>query len=136
MAKTAASSGARFIISPHTDKEIISYSRSKELLVVSGALTSSEIINAWNLGADLVKIFPVKAVGGTSYIKAIKETLPFIEIMTTGGVAIENFTEFLKAGATAVGLSSNLIGNDGSIDPRTISQRAKIVIRKLNELEE
>jgi 2-dehydro-3-deoxyphosphogluconate aldolase/(4S)-4-hydroxy-2-oxoglutarate aldolase len=136
MAKTAASSGARFIISPHTDKEIISYSRSKELLVVSGALTSSEIINAWNLGANLVKIFPVKAVGGPSYIKAIKETLPFIEIMTTGGVTIENFTEFLKAGATAVGLSSNLIGNNGSTDPRTISQRAKIVILKLSELEE
>ncbi|MBF8303156.1 MAG: 2-dehydro-3-deoxyphosphogluconate aldolase/4-hydroxy-2-oxoglutarate aldolase, partial [Candidatus Dadabacteria bacterium] len=58
MAKTAVSSGARFIISPHTDKEIISYAKSQELLVATGALTSSEILKAWNLGVDLVKIFP------------------------------------------------------------------------------
>ncbi len=136
MAKTAVASGARFIISPHTDKEIISYARSNELLIASGALTSSEILNAWNLGVDLVKIFPVKAVGGASYIKAIKETLPFIEIMTTGGVTIENFTEFLKAGAAAVGLSSSLMVSGSLTDSKIISQRAKIAIQKLSELEE
>jgi len=135
MAKTAATSGARFIISPHTDKEIISFAKARELLVASGALTSSEILNAWNMGVDLVKIFPVKAVGGASYIKAIKETLPVIEIMTTGGVTVENFTEFLQAGATSVGLSSSLIGSDSSTDPKIISQRAKMVIQKLRELE-
>jgi 2-dehydro-3-deoxyphosphogluconate aldolase/(4S)-4-hydroxy-2-oxoglutarate aldolase len=131
MARSAANSGARFIISPHTDSEIISYSKSNNLMVVSGALTSNEIVKAWNLGADMVKIFPVKAVGGTSYIKAIKEALPFIEIMTTGGVAVENFTEFLGAGATAVGLSSTLIGSDGSFNPEVICQRAKRVVEKL-----
>ena len=136
MAKTAVSSGARFIISPHTDKEIISYAKSQELLVATGALTSSEILKAWNLGVDLVKIFPVKAVGGASYIQTIKETLPFIEIMTTGGVTVENFTEFLKAGATSVGLSSSLIGSNRFNDPKTITQRAKMVIQKLRELEE
>ena len=136
MAKTAATSGARFLISPHTDKEIISYAKSHELLVVTGTLTSSEILNAWNMGVDLVKIFPVKAVGGASYIQAIKETLPFIEIMTTGGVTVENFTEFLKAGATAVGLSSSLIGSDRFNDPKAIAQTAQVVIQRLRELEE
>jgi len=136
MAKTAATSGARFLISPHTDKEIISYAKSHELLVVTGTLTSSEILNAWNMGVDQVKIFPVKAVGGASYIQAIKETLPFIEIMTTGGVTVENFTEFLKAGATAVGLSSSLIGSDRFNDPKAIAQTAKVVIQRLRELEE
>ena len=136
MAKTAATSGARFLISPHTDKEFISYAKSHELLVVTGTLTSSEILNAWNMGVDLVKIFPVKAVGGASYIQAIKETLPFIEIMTTGGVTVENFTEFLKAGATAVGLSSSLIGSDRFNDPKAIAQTAKVVIQRLRELEE
>jgi len=136
IAKTAVSSGARFIISPHTDKEIISYAKSQELLVATGALTSSEILKAWNLGVDLVKIFPVKAVGGASYIQTIKETLPFIEIMTTGGVTVENFNEFLQAGATAVGLSSSLIGSNRFNDPKTITQRAKMVIQKLRELEE
>lgn len=131
MARSATNSGARFIISPHTDSEIISYSKSNNLMVVSGALTSNEIVKAWNLGVDMVKIFPVKAVGGASYIKAIKEPLPFIEIMTTGGVTVENFTEFLSAGATAVGLSSTLIGSDGSFNPEVIYQRAKRVVEKL-----
>lgn len=131
MARTAATAGARFIISPHTDSEIISYSKSNNLMVVSGALTSNEIVKAWNLGADMVKIFPVKAVGGASYIRAIKEPLPFVEIMTTGGVTVENLTEFLSAGATAVGLSSTLTGSDGSFDPEIICQRAKRAVEEL-----
>jgi 2-dehydro-3-deoxyphosphogluconate aldolase/(4S)-4-hydroxy-2-oxoglutarate aldolase len=100
-------------------------------MVVSGALTSNEIVKAWNLGADMVKIFPVKAVGGASYIRAIKEPLPFVEIMTTGGVTVENLTEFLSAGATAVGLSSTLTGSDGSFDPEIICQRAKRAVEEL-----
>ncbi len=131
MAKIASNSGARFIISPHTDTEIISYSKSNDLMVTSGALTSNEIVKAWNLRVDMVKIFPVKAVGGASYIKAIKELLPFIEIMATGGVTLENFTEFFNSGATAVGLSSSLIGSDGSFNPKVIYQKAKIVVERL-----
>jgi 2-dehydro-3-deoxyphosphogluconate aldolase/(4S)-4-hydroxy-2-oxoglutarate aldolase len=134
MARSAANSGARFIISPHTDREIISYAKSNDLLVVSGTLTSNEILKAWNLGADLVKIFPVKSVGGASYIKAIKEPLPFIEVMATGGVTMENFTDFLQAGATAVGLSSSLIGGNGLVGSKAISQRARRVVQILSEL--
>ncbi|MGE5443859.1 MAG: bifunctional 4-hydroxy-2-oxoglutarate aldolase/2-dehydro-3-deoxy-phosphogluconate aldolase [Ignavibacteriales bacterium] len=135
MARSAANSGARFIISPHTDREIIFYAKSKDLLVVSGALTSNEILKAWNLGTDLVKIFPVKSVGGASYIKAIKEPLPFIKVMTTGGVTMENFTDFLQAGATAVGLSSSLIGSDSLVGSKIISQRARRVVQILSEFE-
>ena len=135
MAKVAANSGAQFIVSPHTDKEIISYAKSKGLMVVSGALTSNEILTAWNLGADMVKVFPVKSVGGASYIKAIKEPLPFIEIMTTGGVTVENFQEFLQAGATAVGLSSTLTRKDKVFNPESIRQRAREVVEKLRECE-
>jgi 2-dehydro-3-deoxyphosphogluconate aldolase/(4S)-4-hydroxy-2-oxoglutarate aldolase len=134
MARSAANSGARFIISPHTDREIISYAKSNGLLVVSGALTSNEILKAWNLGTDLVKIFPVKSVGGASYIKAIKEPLPFIEVMATGGVTMENFTDFLQAGATAVGLSSSLIGGDGLVGSKAISRRTRRVVQILSEL--
>lgn len=134
MARSAANSGARFLISPHTDREIISYAKSKNLLVASGALTSNEILKAWNLGTDLVKIFPVKSVGGSSYVKAIKDPLPFIEVMTTGGVTVENFTEFLQSGASAVGLSSSLIGSDGLVDSETVSQRARKVIQILSKL--
>ncbi|HSE84370.1 MAG TPA: bifunctional 4-hydroxy-2-oxoglutarate aldolase/2-dehydro-3-deoxy-phosphogluconate aldolase [Thermodesulfobacteriota bacterium] len=135
MAKVAVNSGAKFLVSPHTDKEIISYAKSKGLMVVSGALTSNEILTAWNLGADMVKVFPVKSVGGASYIKAVKEPLPFIEIMTTGGVTVENLQEFLQAGATAVGLSSTLTGRDKAFNPESIRKRASKAMEKLRELE-
>ena len=131
MAEIAIQSGAKFIVSPHTDGKIISYSKSREIVAIAGALTSSEIVNAWKLGADMVKIFPVKAVGGPSYVKAIKETLPFIEIMTTGGVTVENFTDFLNAGASIVGLSSDLIGRDGFFDREATFGKSKTVIEKL-----
>ncbi len=133
MARAAVTAGANFIVSPHTDRELIHYAKSRDLLVVAGALTSSEIVNAWRLGADMVKIFPVKAVGGASYIRAIKEPLPFIEVMTTGGVTLENFEEFLDAGATAVGLSSALLGKNGSFEPEIIYERAKWVTQEINK---
>jgi 2-dehydro-3-deoxyphosphogluconate aldolase / (4S)-4-hydroxy-2-oxoglutarate aldolase len=131
MAEVAIQSGAKFIVSPHTDGKIISYSKSREIVAIAGALTSSEIVSAWKLGVDMVKIFPIKSVGGPSYVKAIKETLPFIEIMTTGGVTVENFTDFLNAGATIVGLSSDLIGRDGFFDREATFSKSKKVIEKL-----
>jgi len=132
MAKKALASGARFLVSPHTDKELIKIAKDNSVPTVQGALTSSEIVNAWKAGVDMVKIFPVKSVGGASYIKAIKEPLPFVDIMTTGGVNFENFTDFLNAGATAVGLSSALLGEGGVIDGETVSERAKRVLQKLS----
>ena len=134
MARAAAAAGANFIVSPHTDRELIHYAKSRDLLVVAGALTSSEIVNAWRLGADMVKLFPVKAVGGASYIRAIKEPLPFVEVMTTGGVTLENFKEFLDAGATAVGLSSALLGKNGSFEPEIVYERAKWVTQEINKV--
>lgn len=131
MAEIAVESGAKFVVSPHTDVEIISYAKSRQIVAIAGALSSSEIVNAWKLGADMVKVFPVKSVGGPSYVKAIKETLPFVEIMTTGGVTVENFTDFLNAGATIVGLSSDLIGRGGFFDREATFCKAKAVIEKL-----
>jgi 2-dehydro-3-deoxyphosphogluconate aldolase / (4S)-4-hydroxy-2-oxoglutarate aldolase len=131
MAEKALLAGARFLVSPHTDKELITYAKQKSVPTIQGALTSSEIVNAWKSGVDMVKVFPVKSVGGASYIKAIKEPLPFVDIMTTGGVNFDNFTDFLKAGASAVGLASALLGEEGIIDRRVVSERAKRVLDKL-----
>lgn len=131
MAKIAVESGASFVVSPHTDGEIVSYIKSRGIVAIAGALTSSEIVNAWKLGADMVKIFPIRSVGGPSYVRAIKEALPFIEIMTTGGVTAENFVDFLNAGATIVGLSSDLIGSQGFFDREVTLGKSKSVIEKL-----
>ncbi len=133
MAEKALNAGAKFLVSPHTDKELITYAKQKGAPTIQGALTSSEIVNAWKLGVDMVKVFPVKSVGGASYIKAIKEPLPFVDIMTTGGVNFDNFTDFLKAGASAVGLVSALLGESGKIDKNIITENTKKVLKKLSQ---
>ena len=131
MVKVAIHSGAKFIVSPHTDKKIIRYTKSKKIAAVSGAVTSSEIVNAWNLGADFVKIFPVKYLGGPSYVKAIKDPLPFVDIMVTGGVTIENFTDYLTAGASLVGISSDLLGGERLFDLKKINKKAREIVDRL-----
>ncbi|MGQ0794353.1 MAG: bifunctional 4-hydroxy-2-oxoglutarate aldolase/2-dehydro-3-deoxy-phosphogluconate aldolase [Deltaproteobacteria bacterium] len=132
-AKLAARSGAKFIVSPHTDADIINFAKSEGLAVASGALTSNEIVGAWKLGADFVKIFPVKSVGGASYIKAIKEPLPFVNVMTTGGVTTENFLEYIQHGASVVGIASSFFGG-GELSSHLVSGRAKLAVDKLAAL--
>jgi len=134
MAGRAREAGARFLVSPHTDEALIHFARANDMAVIQGAFTSSEIVRAWKLGVDMVKIFPVSAVGGPSYVKAMKEPLPQIEIMTTGGVGLDNLADFLHAGASAVGLSTALTDKGGVIDPETITSNARLFAAKLEEI--
>ena len=135
MAERARKAGAAFLVSPHADKELVTFAKENAMTSIQGAFTSSEIVNAWKMGVDMVKIFPVSAVGGPSYVKAIKEPLPFVDIMTTGGVNIDNFAEFINAGASAVGVSSALLGKSGRIDPDVIAENAAMFAEKLRELD-
>ncbi len=110
-AKTAQKcieAGAEFIVSPILDLKIVSFCNQNEVTAMSGALTPTEIFTAWSNGADIVKIFPVSAMGGASYIKAVKTVFPHIEIVPTGGVNLENAVDYIKAGALAVGMGSEL----------------------------
>lgn len=135
MAETARDAGARFLVSPHSDRDIIGVAKEGGLAVIQGAFTSSEIVHAWKQGVDMVKIFPVSAVGGPSYVKAIKEPLPQIEIMTTGGVGLGNFADFIRAGASAVGVSGALTTKGGVIDTDLIRENARkfaAIIEELN----
>ena len=84
----------------------------------------------------MVKVFPVSAVGGPQYIKAIKEAIPFAEIMTTGGVNYDNFLDYIKAGASAVGLSSAFLGADKKIKLETVIENTKKIVQKLSTLQE
>ena len=136
MAVKALESGASFLVSPHTDQDIIDVAMPKRIPTIQGALTSSEIVNAWKLGVDMVKVFPVSAVGGPPYIKAIKEAIPFAEIMTTGGVNYDNFLDYIKAGASAVGLSSAFLTEDKMIKFDTVMQNTKLIVERLSTLKE
>jgi 2-dehydro-3-deoxyphosphogluconate aldolase / (4S)-4-hydroxy-2-oxoglutarate aldolase len=124
-ARACILAGAQFIVSPALDIETIACCRSLGIPVMPGAMTPSEVVTAWKAGADLVKVFPANAVGGPSYIKALKAPLPQIELVPTGGVSLDNAGDFIRAGAAAVGVGSDLVdtkalrgGEDISITER------------------
>ena len=101
--------GALFVVSPSLHLDVVA--KTKELGKVSmpGALTPTEVITAWNAGADYVKVFPCSAVGGASYLKALKAPFPFLRLIPTGGVTLDTAASFLKAGAVALGVGSDLV---------------------------
>lgn len=101
--------GAQFIVSPSLDLETIACCRRYGIAVLPGALTPTEVVQAWTAGADFVKVFPAGAVGGASYIKALKAPLPQIELVPTGGVSLTTAADFIKAGASALGVGADLV---------------------------
>ncbi|OUC15509.1 MAG: hypothetical protein B0A82_06070 [Alkalinema sp. CACIAM 70d] len=100
--------GAQFAFSPFADREMIAFANSKEIPLVPGALTPTEILQAWQAGAKTIKVFPVSALGGANYIQSLQDPLKGIPLIPTGGVTMNNAKSMLKAGAIAVGLSGSL----------------------------
>ncbi len=130
-AERAFESGAEFIVSPHTDKDIIKYTKSKGMVSVAGAFTSSEIVHAHKLGADYVKIFPA-STGGPAYVKAVKEALPFIKILVTGGINQQNAWDYLSAGASLLGISTALTGKGNLIEKDSVLKNSREFTGLLN----
>ena len=108
-ARAVILAGARFVVSPALDLATIACCRRYGVPVAPGALTPTEVVAAWQAGADIVKVFPANAVGGASYIKALKAPLPQIELCPTGGVSLETAADFIKAGASALGVGNDLV---------------------------
>jgi len=101
--------GAEFLVCPSLRPATIEMAKRYSKVVCPGALTPTEVLTAWEAGADAVKIFPCGNVGGAKYIKALKGPFPQIEMIPTGGVNLETAGEFLKAGACAVGVGGELV---------------------------
>ena len=101
--------GAKFVVSPSLNLETIEVCRRKSIVVMPGALTPTEVVQAWSAGADFVKVFPAGAVGGASYIRSLKAPLPQIELVPTGGVSLKTAADFIKAGASALGVGADLV---------------------------
>ena len=108
-ARACILAGAAFVVSPIVDRPTIRVCRTHGIPVVPGALTPTEVVRAWRAGADLVKVFPCGAVGGASYIKALRAPLPQIELVPTGGVTAATVGDFIAAGASAVGAGADLV---------------------------
>ena len=107
-ARAGILAGARFLVTPALRPDVIALARRYSVPVFCGALTPTEVVNAWELGADVVKIFPAEFFG-PAYIKSLKGPLPQIDLVPTGGVTPENLGEFLKAGAMATAAGSSLV---------------------------
>jgi 2-dehydro-3-deoxyphosphogluconate aldolase/(4S)-4-hydroxy-2-oxoglutarate aldolase len=107
-ARAAFLAGAEFIVSPCVNTEVIKLCNRYSKLSMPGAFTPTEVVTAWEAGADVVKVFPAD-VGGPNYLKALHGPLPQIRLLPTGGVDLNTITSFLKAGACAVGLGSALV---------------------------
>jgi len=126
-ARACMLAGAEFFVSPNLRLATIEMAHRYSKVVMPGALTPTEVITAWDAGADIVKIFPCGAVGGPKYIKALKAPYPQIKMIPTGGVNLETAGEFLKAGACAVAVGAELVDakclKEGRLD--AIEDRAR-----------
>jgi 2-dehydro-3-deoxyphosphogluconate aldolase/(4S)-4-hydroxy-2-oxoglutarate aldolase len=125
-ARAAILAGAQFIVGPTLDVEMIKLCKRYSVPVVPGALTPTEILTAWEAGADMVKIFPA-SLGGPAYFKAVKAPLPQVKLVPVGGVNLDTTADFIRSGAYVVAVGSALISqsllDEGDID--SITDRAR-----------
>lgn len=119
--------GAEFVVSPSLHPEVIAKTKEMGKVSIPGALTPTEVITAWNAGADYVKVFPCSAVGGASYLKALLAPFPELQLIPTGGVTQQTASDFLKAGARALGVGSDLVNAKAIADgkPEIVTNAAR-----------
>ena len=130
----AKQAGANYIVSPHYEAELAQAMAASELGVMIGALSPSEVVQAYRIGSDIVKIFP-GSLGGPAYMKALRGPFPEIPMMPTGGISPENIVDWFAAGAAAVGAGSQLCPTDWAKEGRfaDITQRAREFVQAVEQ---
>ena len=130
--------GAKFVVSPALNLETVELCHRYSIAVLPGALTPTEVVTAWQAGADVVKIFPASAVGGAKYLAALKAPLPQVDMIPTGGVSLETAAEFLEAGAFALGVGSDLVNTKAIAEgkPEVITESAKNYLAIVREFQQ
>lgn len=128
-ARDAIAAGARFVVSPAFDADVVALANREKVVAIPGAFTPTEILRAWNGGADVVKVFPSTALG-PGYFKDVLAPLPFLKLTPTGGVDAKNAGAWIKAGAVCVGAGSSLVPKDAmqSRDWSAITANAKAFV--------
>lgn len=135
-AEATIEAGAEFVVSPSLHPDVIRATKAANKLSIPGALTPTEVITAHRAGADYVKIFPCSAMGGAPYLKALLAPFPFLKLIPTGGVTIQTAESFVKAGARALGVGSDLV-NLAAVDegkPELITQAAKAYLQVFEQI--
>jgi 2-dehydro-3-deoxyphosphogluconate aldolase/(4S)-4-hydroxy-2-oxoglutarate aldolase len=123
-ARAALLAGAEYLVAPTVNLDVIQLCRRYDKLVMPGAFTPTEILTAWEAGADIVKVFPAEVVG-PAFFKAVRGPLPQVRLMPTGGVDLNTAADFLKAGACCLGIGSQLV------EPKAVAERNFDRIREL-----
>src|ERR1700677_789540 len=134
-AESTIEAGAEFVVSPSFHPDVVAVTRAHKKLSIPGALTPTEVITAWNAGADYVKVFPCSAMGGASYLKSLLAPFPQLKLIPTGGVTHHTAASFLEAGARALGVGSDLV-NLAAVDqghPEVITAVAQAYLKVIAE---
>lgn len=126
LAEKAIKAGVDFVVNPIQNFEVIEVARKYDKGVLIGGFTPTEIYNSWKAGADLVKVFPASILG-TSFIKAIKAPMPFLKIMTSGGMTLQKAKEFIEAGANAFAVGTEIV------QPKLVAQKKFEEIKNLTK---
>jgi 2-dehydro-3-deoxyphosphogluconate aldolase / (4S)-4-hydroxy-2-oxoglutarate aldolase len=122
-AQSCIQAGAKFIVAPALNVETVALCNRLGVLIAPGALTPTEIVAAHEAGGDVIKVFPCDALGGASYLRSLRAPLANIPLIPTGGVTLETVSDFLKAGAVAVGVGTALV--DPKLSHEELVARAK-----------
>ena len=127
MAQDCLDAGAQFLVSPGLNRPTVDLAVREKKLIMAGALTPTEVMAAWDAGADFVKVFPCGQVGGAKYIKALKGPFPQIPFVPTGGVNLNTAAEFIEAGSVALGVGGELVQAEAlkSMKPEIIAENAR-----------
>jgi 2-dehydro-3-deoxyphosphogluconate aldolase/(4S)-4-hydroxy-2-oxoglutarate aldolase len=127
--------GAQFVVSPALNLKTIEMCHRYSVPVLPGALTPTEVVTAWQAGADVIKIFPASALGGAKYLKSLKAPLPQVEMIPTGGVSLATAREFLEAGSFALGVGADLVDTKAIAEgkPEKITESAKKYLEIVRE---
>ena len=134
-ARACLLAGAQFVVSPALNLDTIAMCRRYSAPVMPGVLTPTEVITAWSAGADFVKVFPCGSVGGASYVKNLKGPFPQIKIIPTGGVSLKTAADFIKAGASALGIGTDLVDVKAirAGEAHVVTERAKQFLEIVRE---
>ncbi len=133
--RAALLAGAQFIVSPTLNLDLIELAHRYSAIVIPGTMTPTEILTAWNAGADLVKVFPAAQLGGPDYLKAVRGPLPQVLLVPTGGVNLQNAGAFIKAGAAALGVGGELVDKKAIKDKKfnIITENARAFLKAIKE---
>lgn len=134
-ARTCMLAGAQFIVGPSLNLKTIEICHRYAVTVIPGALTPTEVVAAWEAGADVVKVFPCGSMGGAKYVASLKGPLPQVDLIPTGGVSLANAAEFLAAGAFALGVGADLVDSAALANGRyeIITENARKYVRVVEQ---